>query len=73
MKRNCGTQPGDPDRAASAIVDAVACDNPPLRLVLGSAGLPRVREKLTGLLAAMDEWETVSRSTDFTAKSPDTA
>ena len=67
LKRNFGKQPGDPDRAAVAIVDAVARDDPPLRLVLGSAGLPRVREKLTGLLAAMDAWEAVSRSTDFAA------
>lgn len=66
LKRNFGKQPGDPERAAAVIVEAVECDEPPLRLVLGSAGLARVRDKLDGVLAALDAWEAVSRSTDFT-------
>jgi short-subunit dehydrogenase len=67
LRRNDGRQAGDPLRAADVIVDVVASAQPPLRLVLGSAGLPRVREKLEGLLASLDAWEQVSRSTDFDA------
>ena len=30
-----GKQPGDPDKAAEAIIAAIESDGPPLRLVLG--------------------------------------
>jgi hypothetical protein len=33
-----GRQPGDPDKAADAIIGAVESDAPPLRLVLGKYG-----------------------------------
>jgi NADP-dependent 3-hydroxy acid dehydrogenase YdfG len=67
LRRNSGRQAGDPLRAADALIDAVASAEPPRRLLLGSAGVPRVREKLTSLLASIDEWEDVSTSTDFEA------
>jgi NAD(P)-dependent dehydrogenase (short-subunit alcohol dehydrogenase family) len=70
LRRSSGRQAGDPDRAAVAIVDAVASDAPPHRLLLGNAAIGRVREKLAGVLAAIDEWEAVSRATDFDAAPP---
>ena len=41
-----GNQPGDPVRAAQAIIDAALSDAPPLRLLLGKAALHLARKKL---------------------------
>lgn len=60
-----GKQPGDPVRAAEAIITAVCADNPPKRLVLGKFGVDAVREKLRGVLAEMDVWEATSLGADF--------
>jgi NAD(P)-dependent dehydrogenase (short-subunit alcohol dehydrogenase family) len=65
LRENSGRQPGDPVRAADAVITAVESPAPPLHLVLGSDGLRRVREKLQALQASMDDWEPVSRGTDF--------
>lgn len=62
---NSGNQPGDPVRAAKAICDAVAMDQPPLHLVLGKIGLERVREKLKSFQSELDKWEGVTLATDF--------
>ena len=63
--------PGDPVRAAVAIVAAVAAPEPPHHLLLGSYCLEPVREKFTRLLREVDQWEAVTRSADFPdAKSP---
>lgn len=42
-----GRQPGDPARAARAIVKAVEAADPPRRLPLGTMALERIRAKLT--------------------------
>ncbi|MBI1396666.1 MAG: SDR family NAD(P)-dependent oxidoreductase [Betaproteobacteria bacterium] len=60
-----GRQPGDPVRAADAIIKAVEAPNPPANLVLGRNGLDRVRAKLEGMLASIDEWEAVTLSADY--------
>ncbi len=60
-----GTQPGDPVKGAKAIVALVDSENPPLRLVLGNAGLQRVRTKLEAFQKLLTEWEPVTRSVDF--------
>jgi len=62
-----GTQPGDPARAAEAIVAALEADAPPLRLVLGTAALQVARGKLAALQRGFDEWEHLSRSTEIAA------
>lgn len=61
-----GRQLGDPDRAAQAILAAVRSDTPPLHLLLGSDALNRARSKLDAMIAEIDAWEAVTRSTDFT-------
>lgn len=59
-----GKQLGDPHKAAQAILQLIAHDNPPAHLLLGSDALGFVREQLTQTLQEIDKWETLSRSTD---------
>ena len=61
-----GRQPGDPDRAAQAILRAVAADEPPLRLLLGSDALRRAEAELDAQRAEIDAWREVTTGTDFT-------
>ena len=61
-----GRQPGDPDRAAQAILRAVAADEPPLRLLLGSDALRRAEAELDAQRAEIDAWREVTMGTDFT-------
>jgi len=60
-----GKQPGDPAKAAQALLKLVASDNPPERLYLGADALKLVGDKIEAMKAEMAAWETVSRSTDF--------
>jgi len=62
---NYGKQPGDPVRAADAIIKVVESRTPPLNLVLGKPGLDRVRAKLNKLIATIDEWEPVTLGADY--------
>ena len=59
-----GNQPGDPVRAAAAIIKAVEYPNP-LRLLLGAAALKGARLKLEELKKDFDEWEAITLSADF--------
>ncbi|MGC8517414.1 MAG: oxidoreductase [Steroidobacteraceae bacterium] len=60
-----GRQPGDPARAAAAIIAAVRAEQPPLHLVLGPDAYQRTREVLEAFLAELQAWKTVSLGTDF--------
>lgn len=60
-----GNQPGDPVRAAKAIVKAVEAENPPLRLLLGAAALKGARNKLNELKNDFDTWEETTTGADF--------
>jgi NAD(P)-dependent dehydrogenase (short-subunit alcohol dehydrogenase family) len=60
-----GKQLGDPERAARALLEVVDSGHPPLHLLLGSDALRRAREKLEVLTKEIDQWETLTRSTDF--------
>jgi NAD(P)-dependent dehydrogenase (short-subunit alcohol dehydrogenase family) len=61
-----GTQPGDPRKAAAAILSVL--DNPdgPLRLALGDDAVDAIRAKHERLRAELDAWEDVSRATALT-------
>ncbi len=59
-----GKQPGDPARAARAILAVIEADAPPTHLLLGSDALQLVRGKLADLGRDLDAWEEVSVSTD---------
>lgn len=60
-----GNQPGDPVRAARAIVTAVESDNPPFNLLLGKAALKNARLKLDDLKNDFDGWAETSEGADF--------
>jgi len=60
-----GNQPGDPARAAQALLALVASDDPPVRLYLGADALGLVDAKLESMKAEIAAWEALSRSTDF--------
>ena len=60
-----GKQPGDPVRAAAAIIAAVESPNPPLRLLLGKAALKGARAKLETLKKDFDAWEKTTVEADF--------
>ncbi|WP_413672833.1 oxidoreductase [Massilia cellulosiltytica] len=59
-----GKQPGDPAKAARAILAVIEADAPPTHLLLGSDALQLVRGKLADLGRELDAWEEVSVSTD---------
>jgi NAD(P)-dependent dehydrogenase (short-subunit alcohol dehydrogenase family) len=60
-----GKQPGDPRKAAQALLKLVAFDNPPLRLYLGEDALQLVENKLEQMKAEIAAWDSLSRSTGF--------
>jgi NAD(P)-dependent dehydrogenase (short-subunit alcohol dehydrogenase family) len=60
-----GTQPGDPDKAAQIIVQAVHSAEPPLRLPLGPDALNNIRWKLDSVEKDVTAWEAQSVSTNF--------
>ncbi|MBX7172926.1 MAG: oxidoreductase [Pyrinomonadaceae bacterium] len=60
-----GKQPGDPARAAKAIINAVESENPPHHLLLGKAALRNARLKLDELKADYDANAEVSEGADF--------
>lgn len=59
-----GTQPGDPAKAAAALIKAVESDEAPYMLVLGNDALDAFRASLEALREDLDGWQEVSRSTD---------
>ena len=62
---NSGKQPGDPVRAAQAMIDLVAHPQPPRHLVLGAWGVDKVIENLEETLAEIREWRAVGEAADY--------
>ncbi|GLK67258.1 oxidoreductase [Hansschlegelia plantiphila] len=60
-----GRQPGDPAKAAAALLTVVDAKEPPVRLYLGDDALALVEGKLGQMKAEMARWETLSRSINF--------
>ncbi len=60
-----GNEPGDPAKAAQAIMTIVNEANPPLRLLLGKGAVQLARRIDQAKLAETDRWEKLSSSTDF--------
>jgi NAD(P)-dependent dehydrogenase (short-subunit alcohol dehydrogenase family) len=67
LETMAGRQPGDPARAAQAIIAAVESETPPLRLVLGKYANDKTRKKLADSEVERAAWEHIGLPTDFTA------
>ena len=57
--------PGDPKKAAQAMLDIVDAPTPPLRLMLGPDALQMANQKLDALHADLRAWASVTTSTNF--------
>ncbi|KQQ22184.1 short-chain dehydrogenase [Rathayibacter sp. Leaf299] len=60
-----GTQAGDPERAAAALIRVVESGSTPSLLLLGNDAQDAFRAALDALRTDADEWEELGRSTDF--------
>ena len=60
-----GTQPGDPTKAAEAILTALDAKDTPLRLPLGADAVEGIRAKLEMVRREIDEWSGVALATAF--------
>jgi NAD(P)-dependent dehydrogenase (short-subunit alcohol dehydrogenase family) len=63
-----GTQPGDPVKAAKAIITAIESDEPPAFLLLGNDALKTYRRLAEARLATIEAWERLTTSTDIDAR-----
>ncbi len=68
IRNYSGNQPGDPNRAAAAILKVANIENPPLRLLLGEAALKGAYTKLDELKADFDTWAETTVGADFPKK-----
>ena len=60
-----GKQPGDPNKAAEAIVKAVYSENPPLYLYLGAYAYKAANRKLDSMKNDLEQWKDIGLHTDF--------
>jgi NAD(P)-dependent dehydrogenase (short-subunit alcohol dehydrogenase family) len=60
-----GNQPGDPVKAALAIIKVTETENPPLRLLLGEAAYNGAKLKLEELRNDFETWKDTSIGADF--------
>ncbi len=66
FKEMDGKQPGNPAKAAQAIIQAVESPHPPMRLALGTDAMSLIQEKLEWIKTDLDAWQQVTVSTDYT-------
>lgn len=62
---NDGKQPGDPHKAALAMIKVVETDNPPLRLMLGADAFGLWEKKLAAMEDEFSTWHQVGEETAF--------
>jgi NAD(P)-dependent dehydrogenase (short-subunit alcohol dehydrogenase family) len=60
-----GKQPGDPQRAAKAILKAADAEKPPLYLLLGEAAFNTAKKKLEDLKTDFETWKETTVNADF--------
>jgi hypothetical protein len=54
------SKPGDPDATGAAILKVVDAAEPPLRIFLGSSGLPMTRAEYARRIETWEKWNDVS-------------
>ena len=62
-----GKQPGDPAKAADAVLMLAEIDDPPAQLLLGNSVLDTYRGKLDVIEQSLKRWEGLTRGADFEA------
>jgi NAD(P)-dependent dehydrogenase (short-subunit alcohol dehydrogenase family) len=62
-----GKQPGDPEKAAKAMLAIIESPNPPVHILLGSDAFQLVNEKLDAVKAELAAWKETTLGTDFPA------
>lgn len=62
-----GQQPGDPVKAADAMIQIASEQNPPLHLVLGEDAFGMAQSKIAAFTEELENWKSVSLSTNFEA------
>jgi len=67
MADHAGQEPGDPAKAARAILIIADAEAPPMHLLLGEDALKYAGYAAQGLAADIDAWKTLSLSTGFDA------
>ena len=60
-----GKQPGDPAKAAEAMIAVVESDDPPLRLLLGADAIGLWETKQAAFSAEFARWRAISEATAF--------
>ncbi|CAM5732778.1 oxidoreductase [Streptomyces fumanus] len=65
LPETAGREPGDPAKAAAAVLTALDAEEPPLRLPLGNDAADAIGDHLERAGAELRAWEKVARSTDF--------
>jgi NAD(P)-dependent dehydrogenase (short-subunit alcohol dehydrogenase family) len=65
FKTQAGKQPGDPQRAIEAVVEAISAPEPPQHLLLGKIALQRFRTHLQQWGQELDKWQDLTNGADF--------
>lgn len=65
VSQQSGQEPGDPDKAAEAVLAVVETETPPLRLLLGKAAYQAVTHKLNTMSTSIESWKDTTLHADF--------
>lgn len=65
LEKRGGQQPGDPHKAAVAILKIVNLEEPPLRLPLGNDAMAFLRAGYKASNEELERWAEITQSTDF--------
>jgi NAD(P)-dependent dehydrogenase (short-subunit alcohol dehydrogenase family) len=60
-----GKQPGDPAAAVRIVLETLAAEKPPLRLLLGRSAIDRALNRIDAVREAIVAWRSVSESAEF--------
>lgn len=60
-----GSQPGDPDKGADVIIEAIESNEPPFRLLLGLDAINLADNILESRQKEYDKWRSLSQKTDY--------
>ena len=60
-----GTQPGDPKKAAQAIIKIEKEKQPPFRFLMGSDAIEIIQKELETQIKELEDWKEISLTTDY--------